>query len=463
MATDSAQSKSTASQNNGPDKNGSQGALPEPLKKITDSKPVQDAQKSDVVQKGVKPLQGFFTKFNNDGVMNFSAALAYNLLTAMVPIAFAIIALIGLAFGWLAPNAQSDVLNQIVHIFPSQVSSDPNLSKNVLLRINQASGLIGIIAILAALFGGSRLFVLIEYIFGIIYHVRQRKVVQQNLMALGMLFIFVLLIPVMIFASTLPTLAFSLVQSTASSTPIGGLLKNPVLTAIISAIGGVLASFLLFVAIYIVVPNQKISFKNSWKGAIVAAVLAQIYLLLFPIYISHFLNGYVGQVGFALILIAFFYYFAVILLLGAEVNAFFAESVLETPDTLVNMVHVMTSHMPTSEEDIQKQAAADHKDVQPKGVFVKGDSSKQDEEDKAHTTDPNPQELAKSGKSSKNKSSQSNQDGQKTQVIVEKMERHHEGQRKASSDNTLLTVASVAAGTTLTFVVEMFRSRQKAR
>ena len=33
-----------------------------------------------------KTLQGFFTKFNNDWVMNFAAALAFNLITAILPI-----------------------------------------------------------------------------------------------------------------------------------------------------------------------------------------------------------------------------------------------------------------------------------------------------------------------------------------------------------------------------------------
>jgi uncharacterized BrkB/YihY/UPF0761 family membrane protein len=64
---------------------------------------------------------------------------------------------------------------------------------------------------------------------------------------------------------------------------------------------------------------------------------------LFPLYATHFLNGYLGQVGFALILVIFFYYFAVILLLGAQVNAFFTEGIQQTPDNLAGMVHEETS------------------------------------------------------------------------------------------------------------------------
>ena len=74
---------------------------------------------------------------------------------------------------------------------------------------------------------------------------------------------------------------------------------------------------------FIIVPNQHISFRESWFGALLAAVAIQAYLQLFPFYATHFLGGYTGTVGFAIIFIFFFYYFGVILLAGAEINAFY--------------------------------------------------------------------------------------------------------------------------------------------
>ena len=72
-----------------------------------------------------------------------------------------------------------------------------------------------------------------------------------------------------------------------------------------------------------------------------------------------------------LILLIFFYYFAMILFLGAEVNAFFADGVRVTPYNLTMMVHVVSSHLATSEEDRQEQAAADHKDEIPRDIHPK--------------------------------------------------------------------------------------------
>src|SRR5206468_1852347 len=97
---------------------------------------------------------------------------------------------------------------------------------------------------------------------------------------------------------------------------------------------------------YIVVPNQHISFRNSLPGSIVAAIALQLYLVLFPLYVSSFLGSYAKGPVSLIVLLVFFYYFAVILLLGAEVNAFFAEKVEETPADLPTIMHIVTSHLP---------------------------------------------------------------------------------------------------------------------
>ncbi len=72
------------------------------------------------IEKDVKPLQTFWTKFNNDWMMNFSAGLAFNLITAIVPIIIAIISIVGFIFGWLNPTVKVDLIN---HIHAHEISS----------------------------------------------------------------------------------------------------------------------------------------------------------------------------------------------------------------------------------------------------------------------------------------------------------------------------------------------------
>lgn len=288
------------------------------------------------VGKDTRPLQQFITKFNNDWVMNFAGMLAYNLILSIFPIAVAILSIIGLLLG---PGVRANIIHSIenAHILPSTVS--PSIIENVLAQLNKTSGILGIIAIVTAVFFGSRLFIVVEACFDIIYHVRPRKLIRQNLMALGMLLLFVVLIPIMIFASSIPSLAASTVLQ---YTFLG---QNQFVFTIAGIIGGLVAGFFLFEAIYIVVPNQRISWKHSWLGALTADIALEIYLLLFPLYLRYFLNGYIGQVGFAIVLLIFFYYFAVILLLGAEMNAFFSEKVQPLPNDLATFISTMAGKL----------------------------------------------------------------------------------------------------------------------
>jgi YihY family inner membrane protein len=178
--------------------------------------------------------------------------------------------------------------------------------------------------------------VLIENCFGIIYHLRPRRFIAQNVMAMGMLLLFIVLVPITIIAGTVPSLAIAVLQNT----PLGHMSGS--ITNMIEYLGGLIASYVLFQAIYLIVPNKRIRFRNSWCGAVLAALLLQLYLIFFPLYVEYFLTGIVAAVGSALILLIFLYYFAIILFLGAEINAFTAEKVSVTPN-LVTLVHEATA------------------------------------------------------------------------------------------------------------------------
>lgn len=311
------------------------------------------------VGRDTRPVQAFLTKFNNDWSLNLAAALAYNLLLSIFPILIAILSIFGLVLGSLNPGAAHDLVRNITSVLPTQVS--PSVIDNITTQLPNASSLLGIIAIILAIFNGSRLFILIEGCFGIIYHIRQRAFLRQNLMAIGMLLLFLILIPIMVIASAGPSFVISILQQT----PLNQIPGSGFIFSLGGIVGGLIASWLFFQAIYMIVPNQKISFRHSWLGSLVAAVLLELYLSLFSLYTTRFLVGFTGPVGFAVILLIFFYYFAVILLLGAEINAFFGEGIRTTPGDLVTLVHMTTSHLLKAQEERDQQAAASHKDSPP--------------------------------------------------------------------------------------------------
>jgi YihY family inner membrane protein len=299
-------------------------------------------------EKDSRPMRDFFRKFGNDWATTFSGALAYSLLTAMLPIAIAIVAILGFFLRLIPGQQHSTAILDALNSLPGLGDAQKSLVQSVTNRLSESAGFLAILAIVVAVFGGSRLFVAMENSMDIIYRVRPRPVVRQNLVAIAMMFVFTMLTPIMVFAATLPTAILAIVKNNPQLKTIpffSTLADNGMTTLFCGFAGGLLAAFVLFEAIYVVVPNQRIQWKKSWQGAIVSAILLELFISLFPLYISHFMNSYSGQIGFTVILLAFFYYFAIILMLGAEVNAYFFENVQPLPNDIATFVGTMGARL----------------------------------------------------------------------------------------------------------------------
>lgn len=284
---------------------------------------------------GSRPLRELLIKFNNDWDMNFASGLAYNLMTAMVPIFIALVAVFGLTIGNLNAQATADLITRIQQLFPGTLHTT-DIIEIALTSLRQRAGILGVLAVLASIFGGSRLFVSIEGYFDIVYRTAPRKVIAQNIMAILMMLAFLVLIPLLVFASSAPALfhALALVPIINQIPGVVQVTNNVAILDLAGILTGLVISWILFVVIYIVVPNKKLSFRHSWRGAVVAAIALEAFLVLFPFYITHFMGSYTGTAGFLLILLVFFYYFAVILLMGAEINAYFALGIPPLPDNI---------------------------------------------------------------------------------------------------------------------------------
>src|SRR5260221_11970507 len=138
------------------------------------------------------------------------------------------------------------------------------------------------------------------------------------MMALCMLLLFLVLAVPMLLASSIPALLQVLLEHTI----VHQLPGNGFFFGLLGILVSLCLSWVLFEAIYLVVPNRRIGFRKSWLGAVVAAVLLQVYLALFPLYFTPFLRRCQGTAGVLRVLLVFFYYFALNLLAGAVIKAF---------------------------------------------------------------------------------------------------------------------------------------------
>jgi YihY family inner membrane protein len=265
----------------------------------------------------VQLLWAFYAKLNSDWIFALSGLLAYNLLMSTFPILLVLIAVTGFFLGSLSPAIKEDLIAGIVEHLPPGVGKP--IVDAVVASLSQSAGVALVVGVLSGLFFGSRLFIVVEDCFGIIFLLPSRRPLQQNLMALGLMLLYLVLLPLIFLESTLINALAALLlhnQSRAMGLQIG----------LLSLVVTYLLAVLLFASIYLVVPNRQVRWREVWKGTLLSAALLVVYQQVFPLYQAYFLTptNPGSLIGLVLVILIFFYYLAFILLLGAEVNAWTA-------------------------------------------------------------------------------------------------------------------------------------------
>jgi membrane protein len=312
----------------------------------------------------VDGAKAFFQKFGNDWCTNMAGMLAYNFLGAIFPLLLGILALAALV---LPASLVHDIGTSLNGAIPAAANGQNGLNldfNTVLDTFRRASGLTAIISFLALLWTGSSLFGVMENCFSIIYRTKDRGFIWQKLMSILMIVIFAVLTPLSFVASSISGSYQRLTQ---------GLGNIPGLGIVLAAGGyvvGVVFAFALFFLIYLIVPNMTISAGHSWPGALTAGILFEAGNLVFPIYTSHFMgkSQFGAVAGLLAVLTLWFWVISLILLLGAEVNSFFALGQRATADDLPGVLHGMKVHGEMRRgDDVASPGAQERmmEDVQP--------------------------------------------------------------------------------------------------
>jgi membrane protein len=266
-----------------------------------------------------RPLIAFGQKLSNDWVLNLSGMLAFNLLMASIPFLLVLLAVLGITLGLASPTLEAKLIQNIGAIFPGQAGT--TLVDTAAVSLKHNAGLLLVLGVLSAIFLGSRLFIVIENCFGIIYRVRSRDLLPQNAVALGMVLLFVILVPAFLLLSITPSAILILIHPSTNLQDIASTFTQAAIFLIT-----LLAAMVLFGLIYLIVPNRSRQWSDIWPGTIVAGILLMVYEKIFPWYTQMFLrpSSEGSIVGFAIVILIFYNYLAFILLLGAEINSWVA-------------------------------------------------------------------------------------------------------------------------------------------
>jgi YihY family inner membrane protein len=260
-------------------------------------------------------LLDFWAKCSNDWIFNFSGLLAYTLLMSIFPLFLVLLAIAGLSLDRPSPDALTSLANSLAATLPGKTGGE--IVNAVLNNLRKSTGWLFALGLLLALFSGSRLFITIESALSVVFRLRQRDAIHQNIMAFLMVLLYVVLVPVLFLASSASD------ALTQALFPGGA---NAALVRLVGILSAFIVAMALFGAIYIVVPNRPVQWQEIWKGTLAGAGSLVLYELLFPLYQNVFLKpgNYGSLAGFAVVILVFFYYFAFILLLGAEINSWAA-------------------------------------------------------------------------------------------------------------------------------------------
>src|SRR6266487_622919 len=293
-----------------------------------EEKSLEEAQ---VVEKEVKPYELLLVKCKEDWIHHLAQALAFSYITAWVSSTILVVGIVGLIMGKFDTQVRQMLSSNIGPGTPSQLSSffDQGFGQALGVFTQSSPIAIGLTLVLAVLVA-SLFFSLLESCFDVIYHLPPRPFLRRHLVAIVMLFLYLIPVTIGIGVAEAPKLFLSLLHLVQPGDTMGTNLTLRIAGIVVS----ILISLLGFEFIYVMIPHRHITvrtlgrhIRNSWRGAVMATVATQLFLLVFPFFTLHFLGSYLGQVAFAAILLLYFYLTTLILLFGAEVNAFFAEGI----------------------------------------------------------------------------------------------------------------------------------------
>jgi membrane protein len=275
-----------------------------------------------------KLLKDTILAFIDDEALSRGAAIAFYTVTSIAPVLLIVIAVAGLAFGQDA--AQNALLGQLSELMGQQTAEV--LQSAVASASSKSSGILAtLIGVVTLLVTASGVFGEMQTALNAIWKAKPKgttvsRLIRARAASLGLVVSLGFLLMVSLVVSTALTALGNYLDSIL---PFGKLLLT-ILNGIVSLI---LISFLL-AAVYKVLPDRDLNWRDVVIGAVATAVLFTIGKSLISWYIgSSAVASSFGAAGALMVLLLWVYYSAQIFLLGAEFTKVFVERYGRKQDT----------------------------------------------------------------------------------------------------------------------------------
>ncbi len=266
-------------------------------------------------------LKSAFAGYNDDNALSRGAAIAYYTVTSIAPVLVIVIAIAGLVFG--ADAARGAIVDQISGLMGKQGAEA--IQAMILGAANRKSGIIATVLGLATLLvTASGVFGEMQSALNAIWKAEPKagtvsRLVRARLASLGLV------------AALGFLLLVSLVISTALSA-LDSFLKDimPGIALVMRALSFLISYALisaLFAAIYKVLPDRRIAWRDVIVGALATGGLFTVGKFAISAYIgSSAIASSYGAAGALIVILVWIYYSSQIFLFGAEFTRAYAET-----------------------------------------------------------------------------------------------------------------------------------------
>ena len=251
----------------------------------------------------------FFNGFNEHDDMTLAASLAFYTALSLAPLILLVVSAVGLLGG----DSQARLVEQMTSLVGHQAGDGLKLIVQSADKHTNSSGLAGSLGLLTLVFSASAVFAQLQSSMNVIWDAQSIATgagwwvyIRRRFFSMGM----VLALAFLAIVSLLVTTGLSFVLS-----------RNGVWWEIINFGGSIIAFTFLFALIFKYVPDGKIAWRHVMLGGAITSILFTIGRSAIGFYLGTSAPGSAyGAAGSFIVLLAWVYYSAIILFVGAELT-----------------------------------------------------------------------------------------------------------------------------------------------
>ncbi|RST58046.1 YihY/virulence factor BrkB family protein [Siminovitchia terrae] len=253
-------------------------------------------------------------RISDNDVTGFAAQLSYFFLLSLFPMLIFLFTLLP-----YTPLTQQDIFHLIRDFAPQETYTMIEKTVSEVMD-NRSSGLLSV-GFIATLWSASKGMNALMKSLNRAYNVEEKRsfIVSRGLsivLTVAMMFVFILALLLPVFGKQLGMFIFSYLGLSDQFLKNWNVVRW-VLTPFIL--------FLVFLTVYYLAPSIKVRYATAVPGAIFASVGWIIVSLGFSFYVSNFGNytAMYGSIGTIIIMMLWFYFSAIIIMVGGEINSYF--------------------------------------------------------------------------------------------------------------------------------------------